>query len=156
MAMARCSTADPAGSVTAATNPGVSGDVPPFSSNVALTSGTLGGIGWRPGAEHIVLLATDTAPVTAFPNGTNPATAIITGADGVTVPATDLESTSGRVGYVSTSVGFSRHGSAACRGAAGRRDRSGGSDRPEQPGHRGGWYGPGCGTHHGGGAYYRP
>ena len=52
-----------------------------------------------------MLLATDTAPVTAFPNGTNPATAIITGINGVTEPATNMESSSGRVGYVSTTVG---------------------------------------------------
>ncbi len=93
----------PAGSVEAATNPGVSGDIPPFSSNVGLTSGSLGGMGWRPGAQHIVLLATDTAPVAAFAGSTIPAT--ITGIGGVTVPATAVESTSGRVGFVSTAVG---------------------------------------------------
>ncbi len=95
----------PAGSVQAATTPGVSGDIPPFSSNTALTSGSLGGIGWRPGAEHIVLLATDTAPVTAFPNGANPQSVTLTGMNGLTLPAADVESSSGRVGYVSTSVG---------------------------------------------------
>jgi len=93
----------PAGSVEAATSPGVSGDIPPFSSNVGLTSGSLGGIGWRPGAQHIVLLATDTAPVATFAGSTIPAS--ITGIDGVTVPATAVESTSGRVGFVSTAVG---------------------------------------------------
>ena len=87
----------------AATNPGDSGDIPPFSSNVGLTSGSLGGIGWRPGAEHIVLLATDTAPVAAFAGSTIPAT--ITGINGLTVPATAVESTSGRVGFVSTAMG---------------------------------------------------
>jgi hypothetical protein len=92
-----------AGSLGAATNPGPSGDIPPFSSNVGLTSGSLGGIGWRPGAQHIVLLATDTAPVAAFAGSTIPAT--ITGIEGVTVPATAVESTSGRVGFVSTAVG---------------------------------------------------
>ncbi len=100
----------PAGSVQAAKNPGVSGDVPPFSSNVGLTSGSLGGIGWRPGAAHIVLLATDTAPVAAFPDGTNVETATITGIGGVTVPATAVESTSGRVGFVSTAVDSSGQG----------------------------------------------
>jgi len=92
----------PAGSLEAATNPGDSGDVPPFSSNVGITSGSLGGIGWRPGAQHIVLLATDTAPVAAFAGSTIPST--ITGIDGVTVPATAVESTSGRLGFVSTAV----------------------------------------------------
>ena len=49
-ATGRCSTAELAGNLaTTAINPGASGDVPPFSSNVGLTSGSLGGMGWRPG-----------------------------------------------------------------------------------------------------------
>jgi hypothetical protein len=92
-----------AGSISAASNPGSSGDVPPFSSNVGLTSGSLGGIGWRPGAEHIVILATDTAPVASFAGTSIPAT--ITGLGGVSVPSTAFESTQGRVGFDSTVVG---------------------------------------------------
>ena len=93
----------PAGDLaTTEVEPGNSGDVPPFSSNVGLTSGSLGGIGWRPGAQHIVLIATDTAPVAAFAGTTIPAT--ITGLDGVSVPSTAFESTAGRVGFVSTAL----------------------------------------------------
>jgi hypothetical protein len=92
----------PAGALTTVVNPGSSGDVPPFSSNVGLTSGSLGGIGWRPGAEHIVLLATDTAPVAAF--STSPIPSTITGIGGVPVPSTAFESSFGRVGFVSTAL----------------------------------------------------
>ena len=90
---------------TTVVNPGTSGDVPPFSSfssNVGLTSGSLGGIGWRPGAEHIVIVATDTAPVAAF--STSPIPAKVTGLGGMSVPTTAFESTAGRVGFVSTAV----------------------------------------------------
>jgi hypothetical protein len=92
----------PAGALATATTPGMSGDVPPFSSNLGLTVGSLGGIGWRPGAQHIVLLATDTAPVAAFSGSTIPTQ--ITGLGGVTVPTSTVESTAGRVGFVSTTV----------------------------------------------------
>ena len=87
----------PAGDLTTtAVNPGTSGDVPPFSSNVGLASGSLGGIGWRPDAEHIVLLATDTTPVAAF--STSPIPATVTGLGGLSVPSTAFESTAeGRV-----------------------------------------------------------
>ena len=66
-----------AGSLGAQTDPGDSGDVPAFSTNVLPTSGTLGGVGWRPGALHLVLFAGDTAPVAAFPPG-SPIPATIT------------------------------------------------------------------------------
>jgi hypothetical protein len=92
----------PAGSLKTANTPGDSGDVPPFSSNVGLTSGSLGGIGWRPDALHIVLMAADTAPVAAFSGSSIPAE--ITGVGGVTVPTGSLESAAGRVGFVSTVV----------------------------------------------------
>lgn len=59
----------PAGALATQESPGDSGDVPPFSSNVAPSSGSLGGIGWRPGALHIAIVATDTSPVAAFPAG---------------------------------------------------------------------------------------
>jgi hypothetical protein len=93
----------PAGDLaTTEVSPGTSGDVPPFSSNVGLTSGSLGGIGWRPDAQHIVLLATDTQPVAAFSGSTIPAA--IAGLGGLSVPSTAFESTAGRVGFVSTAV----------------------------------------------------
>jgi hypothetical protein len=98
----------PAGSLTTVTDPGVSGDVPPFSSNVGLTSGWLGGIGWRPDAQHIVLLAADTAPVAAFSGSTIPSE--IRGVGGMSVPTSMLESAAGRVGFVSTDVGGVGHG----------------------------------------------
>ena len=89
-----------AGNASTVLSPGTSGDIPPFSSNVGLTSGSLGGMGWRPDAEHIVILATDTAPVASFAGSTYPAT--ITGLGGVSVPATAVESTAGRAGFDST------------------------------------------------------
>ena len=99
----------PAGALaTTAVNPGNSGDIPPFSSNVGLASGSLGGIGWRPDAEHIILLATDTAPVAAF--STSPIPATVTGLGGVSVPSTAFESTAGRAGFDSTAVDGSGSG----------------------------------------------
>jgi hypothetical protein len=101
----------PAGNTTDQQTPGVSGDVPPFSSNVATTSGSLGGIGWRPGALHIVILATDVATVAAFPSGgTIPAT--IVGANGDSEPtgnfaASSLTPGDSRTGFVSDSTDFS-------------------------------------------------
>jgi hypothetical protein len=92
----------PAGALSTVVNPGSSGDVPSFSSNVGLTSGSLGGIGWRPDAEHIVLLATDTAPVAAF--AAPPIPLSITGIGNATVPSTSFESSAGRVGFVSTAL----------------------------------------------------
>ena len=60
----------PADDSSTQTSPGISGDVPAFSSNVALTSGTLGGVGWRSDALHLVILATDVCTIAAFPAGT--------------------------------------------------------------------------------------
>ncbi|MDQ2694349.1 MAG: hypothetical protein M3Z21_03030, partial [Pseudomonadota bacterium] len=56
----------PAGANATQTGPGTSGDVPPFSSNVAMTSGTLGGVGFRSGAAHLIILATDVCSVAAY------------------------------------------------------------------------------------------
>jgi len=56
----------PAGDPLTQTNPGTSGDVPPWSSHVGVTSGSLGGVGFRPDALHLVLLATDVCAVSAF------------------------------------------------------------------------------------------
>ena len=57
----------PAGATATQTSPGTSGDVPAFSSNVAPTSGTLGGAGWRSDTLRLTILATDTCSVAAFP-----------------------------------------------------------------------------------------
>ena len=71
----------PAGDATTQTSPGDSGDVPAFSSNVASASGTLGGAGWRSGALHLTILATDVSSVSPFPAG-SPIPATITGTGG--------------------------------------------------------------------------
>jgi hypothetical protein len=87
-----------AGSIEAQTMPGTSGDVPAFSTNVLPTSGTLGGVGWRPDAIKIVLLATDIGTVTAFAYpGAIPTD--ITAANGVTQPTSAFDA-NGRFGYV--------------------------------------------------------
>jgi hypothetical protein len=91
----------PAGAQATQTSPGNSGDVPAFSTNVLPASGTLGGVGWRAGALHLVILATDTAPAAAFIDSV-PTT--ITGAGGSSVPFTAFENAAGRVGPVGTSV----------------------------------------------------
>lgn len=61
-----------AGAVGTQTSPGSSGDVPAFASNTAPASGSLGGVGFRSGALHIVIIATDVCPVAPFPVGTIP------------------------------------------------------------------------------------
>ena len=58
-----------AGAVATQVTPGSSGDVPAFASNVATTSGTLGGVGFRPGALHLVIQAGDICPVSAYAYG---------------------------------------------------------------------------------------
>jgi len=96
----------PAGAALTQTSPGVSGDVPPFSSNVAPSSGTLGGVGFRAGALHLVLSAGDICPVAPFTAG-QPVPPLITGAGGATVPTTALLCSnipgSSRFGFVSNS-----------------------------------------------------
>ena len=94
----------PAGSLTTEETPGDSGDVPPFSSNTALTSGSLGGIGWRPGALHIAIVATDTAPAAAFPAG-SPIPSTVTSTNGDSEPSINFAYSSltpgdNRTGYV--------------------------------------------------------
>ena len=97
-----------AGALATQETPGTSGDVPPFSSNVATTSGTLGGIGWRPGALHIVIIATDTSPAAAFPAGAAiPNT--ITSANGDSEPSINFADSSltpgdSRTGYVANTT----------------------------------------------------
>src|SRR6185295_589602 len=56
----------PAGGIPTQITPGISGDVPAFSSYVGVADGTLGGVGWRPGSLHLLLLATDTGSVSPF------------------------------------------------------------------------------------------
>ena len=63
----------------------------PVLLECGLAAGSLGGIGWRPDAEHIILLATDTQPVAAFSASPIPAT--VSGLGGATVPSTAFEST---------------------------------------------------------------
>ncbi len=83
-----------AGLVATQTNPGSGGDVPTFGSftpdgDVIASSGSLGGVGFRPGATHLILLATDTGFV--FQSD------IIdpyVGAGGITVAASQLQSSS--------------------------------------------------------------
>jgi hypothetical protein len=95
-----------AGAATTQTSPGTSGDIPPFSSNVAPTSGTLGGVGFRPRALHLVIQAGDICAIAAYPAGTTvPPT--ITGAGGVTLPSSALRCSnllgSNRFGFISNS-----------------------------------------------------
>ena len=100
----------PAGDATTQTSPGDSGDVPAFSSNVAPASGTLGGAGWRSGALHLTILATDVSSVSPFPAG-SPIPATITGTGG-SEPVEAFASSSttagdSRFGFVSDSKTFS-------------------------------------------------
>lgn len=88
--------AGPAGPATTQTNTNGNGDVPAYSTfvpdapnnvlppTIPVTSST-DGVGFRPGARHIVLLATD-APFTVQPDGL----ATYTGVGGVTVPASQM------------------------------------------------------------------
>lgn len=92
-----------AGAPATQTAPGTSGDVPPFSSSTAPAAGTLGGVGFRPDALHLVLLATDTC--TVAPAGL-PFPDTITGAGGSSVPVSAFACTStvpgvGRFGFTS-------------------------------------------------------
>jgi hypothetical protein len=68
-------------------NPGASGDVPPFSSKPATvpSAGTLGGVGFRTGAQKIVLLATNTYPVSPTDRA-EPFPDVVVGVGGIEVP----------------------------------------------------------------------
>ena len=95
----------PAGAIPTQTTPGISGDVPPFSSNVAPTSGSLGGAGWRTDSLRLVLLATDICSVAAHPAG-SPVPGSITGAGASSVPSSALHCSSvlgSRFGFISDS-----------------------------------------------------
>ncbi|MEE8526330.1 MAG: MopE-related protein [Thermoanaerobaculia bacterium] len=97
----------PAGAVATQVSPGSSGDVPEFVSNVAVTSGTLGGVGFRPGALHLVIQAGDICAIAPF-TADEPVPVTITGAGGATVPSSALRCSnfigSSRYGFVSDSV----------------------------------------------------
>jgi hypothetical protein len=97
-----------AGASATQTTPGISGDVPPFSSNVLPVSGTLGGAGFRNGALHLVICATDIASVAPFPAG-SAIPARILGGGGSSEPANAFAYSSttageGRFGFVGNSV----------------------------------------------------
>lgn len=80
-----------AGDLNTQTNPGLSGDVPSFATNTAPTSGSLGGIGWRPGALHLVILATDVSTAAGFPAG-SPIPSNVTAHNGDTEPSINFSS----------------------------------------------------------------
>ena len=97
-----------AGAPATQTTPGTSGDVLAFSplAGGVVSSGTLGGAGWRSGALHLVILATDVCSVSPFPVGGIPATITGAGASVEPVSAFACSSTTpgvGRFGFVSDS-----------------------------------------------------
>jgi hypothetical protein len=73
-------------------SPGGSGDVPPFSSKPSslVSAGNLGGVGFRTGAQRIVILSTNTLPVSPL-DGTLPVPDAITGANGVKVSTVNFQ-----------------------------------------------------------------
>ena len=113
-----------AGAVATQVTPGSSGDVPAFASNVAPTSGTLGGVGFRPGALHLVIQAGDICPISAYAYEAGSSIPVtITGAGGATVPTSALRcaNSGSRHGYVSNSLSVSGNtvpSAVAPRGAA--------------------------------------
>lgn len=114
----------PAGAASTQTNPGASGDVPPFSSNVAAAAGSIGGAGFREGALRLVILATDICSVAAYDRATGVPTTI-TSAGGAVVPSGALHCSaspgSNRFGFVSnskTTSGNTVPGAVAPAGAA--------------------------------------
>ncbi|MBU0718610.1 MAG: hypothetical protein KJ749_10210, partial [Planctomycetes bacterium] len=93
-----------AGAIGTQTAPGTSGDVPSFDTYVGVTDGTLGGVGFRGGALHLVILATDICPISPFDYAEGiPATIAGTGGE---EPASafacySLDPGDSRFGYVS-------------------------------------------------------
>ena len=96
-----------AGLLATQVTPDVSGDVPAFSSLASgvVHSGSVGGAGFRSDAIHLVIVATDQCPVSAF----DPALAIPLAiqANGATVPITEFACSSihpgdNRFGFTST------------------------------------------------------
>ncbi len=90
-----------AGNALTQVSPGTSGDVPGFDSNIAPTVGGLGGVGFRPGALHLVIQAGDICSVAPFA-ASEPIPTTLTGAGGATVPTTAIA--------CSSSIGSSRFG----------------------------------------------
>ncbi len=98
-----------AGETSTQTNPGFSGDVPAFDTNVLPTSGSIGGVGFRPGAQRIVLLATDICSIAAFDPDTGiPANIFGAGGSSEPVSALSCSSTPGfdRFGFISDAKSF--------------------------------------------------
>ena len=96
----------PAGVLATQQAPDGSGDVPAFSSlaSTVVRSGSVGGVGFRPDALHLVILATDQCSVAAFDPGA-PIPDQLSGA-GVSVPVSEFACSStdpgdNRFGYVS-------------------------------------------------------
>ena len=79
-----------AGASATQTAPDNSGDVPPFSSLDAavLSSGSVGGAGFRPEALKLVIIATDICSASAFSNVTGIPASVTT--EFATIPATDF------------------------------------------------------------------
>src|SRR5262249_36775430 len=99
--------AQPAGLLATEVTPDVSGDVPAFSSIVpgAIHSGSIGAAGFRPNAIHLVIVAADQCPGSAFAPAL-PIPAAVQGI-GVTVPITEFACSStdpgnDRFGFTST------------------------------------------------------
>lgn len=113
-----------AGSVSSMVSPGSSGDVPDFASNILPTVGTLGGVGFRPGALHLIIQAGDICSIAPFAADEEiPLT--LTGAGGATVPTSAIRCSnnlgSSRYGRVSDSLsrtGNTVPGAVAPRGSA--------------------------------------
>jgi hypothetical protein len=101
-----------AGAVSTQTTPGTSGDVPAFSTldPTVISSGSVGGAGYRDGALRLVILSTDVCSIAAF-SADEPIPATIVGSGSEeptsvyacfsTVPGSD------RFGFVSDSKTFS-------------------------------------------------
>ncbi|MEL6430080.1 MAG: hypothetical protein AAFU73_16555 [Planctomycetota bacterium] len=97
----------PAGALATQVSPGNSGDVPAYASYVGTGSGTEGGVGFRPGALRLVILATDICSVATFDaaigvpatiDGTGSSEPVSAFACSSTTPGSD------RFGFVSDSV----------------------------------------------------
>lgn len=86
-------------------SPDDSGDVPPFSSldTSVLSSGTVGGAGFRTNALKLVIIATDICSASAFSNGTGIPGSVTSGFD--SVPAADFSCAADvRFGVVGTAI----------------------------------------------------
>lgn len=93
-----------AGAVSTQTTPGTSGDVPAFSTldPTVISSGSVGGAGYRDAALRLVILSTDVCPVAAF-SADEPIPATIVGSGSEEPTSVYACSTLGRFGFVSDS-----------------------------------------------------